>query len=106
MFNMSAYYVPVEDEFPAQPLVRIPTDSSLAETFGHYLSQNRAFYTNVENDAQQARYEFLYRSDSVCMQGSGKLHDGRYINAYHQRIGMAARPPGSDFRGMLISIVM
>jgi RHS repeat-associated protein len=80
LFNMSAYYVPTEDE-PRFTSSTVPIPSSYTKwSLGRYLSSiGPNFFWNDPAGAERANEKFLYFSDSVCMQGTGKLSNGRYI---------------------------
>lgn len=81
-FNMSAYYIPIENEVRFQGSGTVPIPSSYTKwNIGKYLSiKGSNYYWNEEDGAERAKLDFLYSHDSVCMQGTGKLTNGRYIS--------------------------
>ena len=79
-FNMSAYYIADEDETRfSSGVTPIPSDLSM-QKFGSYLSTKGPNYYFDHTSAQSAKEDFLFRSDSVCMQGTGRLSNGWKIS--------------------------
>ena len=79
--NLSAYFTLLESDYYGEK-VPVKTNEALQRiTGGAYLLKD-AFNatTNYVNSAQEARSNFLYGSDGLCMQGSGKLENGMYVS--------------------------
>jgi len=86
-YNLSAYYAPLEAEWPGEKIKVLATEY-FEEHFGKYLGNQQSCqgtstglcYTNASSYALRAKDQFLYRSDGICEQGMGKVEDGRYIS--------------------------
>jgi RHS repeat-associated protein len=80
LFNLSGYYTPLEsDSTWTGGKIPIPADPN-SYKWGHYLTTDGKYNDNVVF-AQTAKSDFLNdMQSSVCMQGSGKLIDGRIIH--------------------------
>jgi RHS repeat-associated protein len=86
-FNLSAYYAPLETDWGGNK-VRVPATEYFARTVGKYLGNEKSCvgtatglcYMDDPDYALRASEKFLYRSDSICYQGMGKVEDGRYIS--------------------------
>jgi hypothetical protein len=75
--NLSAYYIPCEDQPEFAGGAKVPI-RAIAGKGGSYL-RNTGLYGDDVQEAQKANENFLYSRESVCMQGTGRLSDGRYI---------------------------
>ena len=87
-YNLSAYYAPLEVEYPGDK-VRVHATQRAVDLYGgKYLGNSASCqgtrtgpcYVNETELALSAKAEFLYRSDSICEQGMGRVEDGRYIS--------------------------
>jgi RHS repeat-associated protein len=78
--NLSAYYTPLEKDFSGGGKVAIKANASQKKNGNYLLKEVFNVYTLEEQYAQTATKEFLYRPDTVCQQGEGKLENGKYIS--------------------------
>lgn len=74
-FNLSAYYRPHESQFVKEPRTPVPS------VRGGYLAQRGLDLEKPnEGGVLLASWHFLFDKDAVCMNGSGRILDGRVIS--------------------------
>jgi RHS repeat-associated protein len=78
-FNLSAYYRPHESQFEGDPNVPIPATKPSAER--QFLSRHGGYVAKSSDpNVLRASEGLLYDADAICMNGSGRLLDGRVIS--------------------------
>lgn len=86
LLTLSAYYAPTESQFPGTPVPIKANEAARRNSGGgNYLSKVYPYYAVEEKDAQTASENFLFESESVCLQGMGRLNNGRYISCTEPR---------------------